>query len=177
MSARLLSVHLNLGRPLLLFPGTTTSIIFLYMLSSSLLLTCPYQCNRFCFRNVDIWHTLASSCIVLFLTWSFLVLPLIHRSILISATYNLFSSFFLPAQHSAPYVIVGLITVLYTLSFRLMGTFLSHSTPGSYFHFIQASLTRLLISLSAPPFESKIDPKYFNVLTVFSLSSPSCISS
>ena len=101
ISYRLLSVHLSLGRPLLLFPGTTTSIIVLGKLSYSLLLTCPYQCNRFCLRNVDIWHTLASSCIVLFLTWSFLVLPLIHRSILISATCNLFSSFFLTAQHSA----------------------------------------------------------------------------
>ena len=93
------------------------SIIFLDRLSSSLLLICPYRFNRFCLRNVDIWHTLASSCMLWFLTWSFLVLPLIHRSILISATCNLFSSFFLTAQHSAPYVTVGLITVLYTLEF------------------------------------------------------------
>ena len=120
--------------PLLLFPGTTLSIIFLDRLSSSLLLICPYQFNRFCLRNVDIWHTLASSGIIWFLTWSFLVLLLIHRSILISVTCNLFSSFILTAQHSAPCVIVGLITVLYTLSFSLMGTFLSHSTPGSCFH-------------------------------------------
>ena len=43
---------------------------------------------------------------------------------------------------------------------------------------IQASLTRLLLSLSVPPFESKFYPKYLNVvITVFSLSSPSCISS
>ena len=60
------------------------------------------------------------------------------------------------------------------MSFSLMGTFLSHSTPVSCFHFIQASLTRLLMSLSAPPFESNIDPKYLNVVTVFSLSSPGC---
>ena len=39
ISSRLLSVYLNLGRPLLLFPGTTMSIIFLDRLSSSLLLT------------------------------------------------------------------------------------------------------------------------------------------
>ena len=123
ISSRLLSVHLSLGRPLLLFPGRTMSIIFLDRLSSSLLLTWPYQCSRFCLRNVDIWHTLASSCIIVFLTWSFLVLPLIHLSILISATCNLFSSFFLTAQHSAPYVIVGLITVLYTLSFSLIGQY------------------------------------------------------
>ena len=78
ISSRLLSVHLSLGRSLLLFPGTTMSIIFLDRLSSSLLLTWPYQCSRFCLRNVDIWHTLASSCIIVFLTWSFLVLPLIN---------------------------------------------------------------------------------------------------
>ena len=129
--SRLLSVHLSLGRPLLLFPGTTMSTIFLDRLSSSLLLTCPYQYNRFCVRNVDIWHTLASSCIIWFLTWSFLVLPIIHRSTLIYVTCNLLSSFFLTAQHSAPYVIVGLITVLYTSSFSLMGT------PVSCLHFIQ----------------------------------------
>ena len=99
ISSRLLSVHLSLGLPLLLFPVTSMSITFLDRLSASLLLTCPYQCNRFCLRNVAIWHTLASSCILWFLTWSFLVLPLIHRSILISATCNLFSSFFLTAQH------------------------------------------------------------------------------
>ena len=40
--------------PLLLFPGTTMSIIFLDKLSSCLLLICPYRCNRFCLRNVDI---------------------------------------------------------------------------------------------------------------------------
>ena len=103
MSSMLLSVHLSLGRPLLLFPVTSMSITFLDRLSDSLLLTCPYQCNRFCLRNVDIWHTLASSCVIWFLTWSFLVSPLIHRSILISATCNImFSSFFLTAQHSAP---------------------------------------------------------------------------
>ena len=94
-SRLLLSIHLRLGRPLLLFPGTTKFIVFLDKLSSSLLLICPNKCNRFCLRNVDIWHTLASSCMLWFLTWYFLVLPLLHRSILISATCNLFSSFFL----------------------------------------------------------------------------------
>ena len=161
--------------PLLLFPGTTMSIIFLDMLFSSLLLTCPYQCNHFCLRNVDIWHTLASSCIIWFLTWSFLVLPLIHRSILISATCDLFWYFFLTALHSAPYVIVGLITVLYTLSFSLMGTLLSHSTRASCFHFIQTNVTRLLMSLSAPPFESKIDPKYYLPSLLLLFFGPSCV--
>ena len=77
ISSRLLSIHLRLGRPLLLFPGTTMSIIFLDKLSSSLLMICPYTFNRFCLRNVDIWHTLASSCVIWFQIWYFLVLPLI----------------------------------------------------------------------------------------------------
>ena len=84
ISSRLLSIHLRLGRPLLLFPGTTMSIIFLDKLSSSLLLICPYRFNRFCLRNVVIWHTLASSCMLWFLTWSFLVLPIWH---LVNLTY------------------------------------------------------------------------------------------
>ena len=55
---------------LLPFPGTTMSIIFLEMLCSSLVLICPYQFNIFWLRNVEIWHTLASSCMLWFLTWS-----------------------------------------------------------------------------------------------------------
>ena len=90
--------------------------------ASSLILMWPCQFNIFCLRNVDIWPTLASSCMTWFLTWSFLRSPLIHRSIHNSDACTLFSSFFLIAQHSAPYVIVGLITVLSTLSFSLIGT-------------------------------------------------------
>ena len=37
-----------------------------FVIFSSLLLVCPYQLNHFCLRNVDIWHTFASSCIVWF---------------------------------------------------------------------------------------------------------------
>ena len=55
------------------------SVIFLDRLSSSLLLVCPYKCNRFCIRDFVIWHRLASCCIIWFLTWSFLVSPLFHR--------------------------------------------------------------------------------------------------
>ena len=177
ISSRLLSIHLRLGRPLILFTGTTISIIFLDKLSSSLLLIYPHRFYRCCLRNVDIGHTSASTCMLWFLTWPFWSYPLSIVASSFLLPQNLFSYFFLTAQHSAPYVIVGLITVLYTLSFSLMGTFLSHSTPVSCFHFTQASLTWLLMSLSAPPFESNIDPKYLNVVTVFSLSSPSCISS
>ena len=109
ISSRLLSIHIRLGRPLLLFPGTTMSIIFLDKLSSSLLLICPYRFNRFCLRNVDIWHTLASSCMIWFLTWSFLVLPLIHRSILIFATCKI------PIRYYVNYCIFCRIVILYNM--------------------------------------------------------------
>ena len=89
-------------RPPLLFAGITMSFTFLERLFSSLLSMCTYQFNFFCSRNVEIWHTLASSCVTWFLTWSFLVLHLIRHSIFIFAICNMFSSFFLTAQHSAP---------------------------------------------------------------------------
>ena len=63
-----LSIHPCRGHSLLHFPCTTMSIIFLERLSSSLLLMCPCQFNLFCLRNVDIWHTLASSSMIYFLT-------------------------------------------------------------------------------------------------------------
>ena len=57
-----------------------------------------------------------------------------------------------------------------------MGTFSLISTPVSCFDYVQASLTRLLMSFSVPPFESTIDHKYLNVVIVLSLSSPSCMN-
>ena len=73
------------GPPLLPSTCTTMFIIFHERLSSSLPLMCPYQFNLFCLSNVDIWHTLASSCMTWFLSWSFLDVPIIHPSNLISA--------------------------------------------------------------------------------------------
>ena len=81
-------------------------------LSSSLRLMCAYQFNLFCIRNVDICHTLASSGMTWFLTVSFLVLLLIHRSILIYATCNMFLFFLLTTRNSncllsrVPYTVV-----------------------------------------------------------------------
>ena len=111
------------------------SILFLERLSSSLLLMCPYN------RTFSVAGMLAYFDILLYDLVSDMVLSgltpyYIHCSILISATGDMFSSFFLTAQLAAPYVIVGLITVLHILSFSLMGTFLSHSMPVSSFHFI-----------------------------------------
>ena len=68
-----------------------------------------------------------------------------------------------------------LITILYTLYFILIGTVLSHRTPVSCFHFIQPSLIWLLVSLSAPPFESKNDPNYLNV-ALYSAYHPHVVS-
>ena len=58
-------------------------------------------------------------------TWSSLVFHLAHRSMRISVVCNFLSSFFLTAQHSAPYTMAGFIAVLYTLSFNFVGTFLT----------------------------------------------------
>ena len=79
--------------PHLIFSGTTMSIIILEKFSYSPLLLCPYKCILFCLRNFDIWHTLVSSCMTWFQTWSFLVLPLVFRNILTFAARNLFLSF------------------------------------------------------------------------------------
>ena len=49
-----------------------------------------------------------------FLIMSSLVTPFIHLNILISATSNFFSCVFFTAQVSAPHIIAGLKTVLYT---------------------------------------------------------------
>ena len=61
ISSRLLSVHLNLGRPLHLFPGTTMSIIFLDRLSSSLLFSWHVRTNSIVFVSGmltfgTLWH-------------------------------------------------------------------------------------------------------------------------
>ena len=59
ISSRVLSIHLRLSRPILLFPCTTMPLLVLDMLFSSLLLMCPYQFNLFYLRNVYTWHSLA----------------------------------------------------------------------------------------------------------------------
>ena len=147
ISSRLLSIHLRLSRPLLFFPGTTMSIIFLDKLSSSRLLIFPYKFHRFCLKNVDIWHTFASSCMIWFLTWSVLALPRIHRSILISATCNLFSSCFLTAQHSAPLCHCWLDHCLIHLVFQLDGYLVVACTPVSCSH-CSIMICRIMFTVS-----------------------------
>ena len=110
----MVSIHLRFGLPLLLFPGTSIPITLLPTYSSSLLNTCPYHFNLLSCTFLDISPTLVVPLILSFLILSSLVTPLIHLTILISATSNFFSCAFFTAQVSATYIIAGLTTVLYT---------------------------------------------------------------
>ena len=159
ISSRVFSIHFRLGRPILLFPGTATSIMFLERLYSSLLLMCPYQFNLFCQEC----RQLAEFCMLLYDLVSDMILSgliplsIVASSFPLNAIWSRLS--YWPPNTRLHNVIVGLLTVLYTLSFSLMGTVLSRSTLVRCFQFIQASFTRLLMSLPVPPFESNIDPK------------------
>ena len=107
---------------------------------SSLLLALQHSCLLFSIHghttkgvsgshNVVIGLTIASLLNFLFLIRSFLVLPLIHLSIFILVVCILCCSALCSAQHSLPYIRVGLMTVLYSLFFSLTGAFLSQITP------------------------------------------------
>ena len=121
MSLLMVSMYLNFGLPLGLTPSTTMSSTVLVVWLSSLRLTCPYQ--RSSAKGVLLSTELLMLC-------SLRLTPCIHRNILISVLFISISSFFFIVQHSAPYVIVGLITVFWILCLSLTGTFfLSHITP------------------------------------------------
>ena len=113
-SLLMLSIHLRFGLPLLLFPGTSIPNTLFPTYSSSLLETCPYHFNLLSCTFLDISPTFVFPLILSFLILSILVTPLIHLNILISATSNFFSCAFFTAHVSAPYIIAGLTTVLYT---------------------------------------------------------------
>ena len=134
------SRHLSFGLPRFLFPSTSICNIFLVASSLSLLCTWPNHLNLFSLRSSAIGYMCASFQMSTFLTWSSLVFPLAHRSMRISVVCNFLSSFFLTAQHSAPYTMAGFIAVLYTLSFNFVGMFLSHITPVVSLHFARQSL-------------------------------------
>ena len=93
--------------------------------------------SRFFIRKVFIGFMCAFSRMLTFLMWSFLVFPCIHLTIFISV-----DSHFLIAQHSPPYVIEGLIAVLYILFFNTSGTILSQMTPDISRHLLY-SITRI----------------------------------
>ena len=140
----MVSMYLNFSLPLGITPSTSMSNTVLVIWLSSLRLTCPYQRSRFCIRCVAIGWTVAASLISSFLLCSIRLTPCIHRNILISDVFISISSFFISVQHSAPYVIVGFITVLYILCLSLTGTFLSQVTPVISLHLFQTSRTLFL---------------------------------
>ena len=90
---------------------------------------------------------------------SFTVTPLILLSILISVFSRIFSSFTPVVQHSAPYKMTGLTTVVYSLVFNFVGIFLSSITGPSSLHFCYPALTLALSAVSDPP-SSQVDKNW-----------------
>src|ERR1700733_9378304 len=82
-----------------------------------------------------------------FLCISFRVIPSIHLSILISVLSRSFSSFLLSVHASAPYIMTGLIMVLYIFPSRATVILGSHITPVVHnLHFCHADLILFLPS-------------------------------
>src|ERR1700733_57054 len=143
-------------------------MILLMQLSSSFLITWPYH-RILASLTLSVMHATPR----VFLMSSFLFLslsetPSIQRSILISALSSNPSSFLVSAQVSAPYIITGLIIVLYIFDLTCIGILLSHSTQVNSLHFCQATLILLLTSCSHPPCAFSMDPRYLNVSVCFS---------
>ena len=115
----MVSNHLRFGLPIFLFPCTSIAITLLRKYSSSLLNTCAYHFNLLSCTFLDIYPTFAGPVIISVHILSSLVTPLIHLNILISATSIFFSCAFFTAQVSAPCIIAGLTTVLYTFPLTL----------------------------------------------------------
>ena len=129
------SNHLRFGLPLLLFSGTSIAITLLPTYSSSLLSECPYHFNLLSCTFLDISPTIVVPLILSFIILSSLVTPLFHLNILISATSNFFSCAFFTAQVSAPYIIAGLTSVLYTFHLTLKLILRSHRIPDTLFQY------------------------------------------
>ena len=161
------SFHLVFGRPLFLSLKT-----FLRMCSPPLLITCPYQFKIFSDIFLEACATLVVPLMCSLLILSLRVTPNIHRSILISVTSIHFPCLFVVAHVSAPYIIAGLITVLYIFPSSCTGILLSHSTPLHFFQFLQPAPTRFVSSVSIPPSSSILVSRYFKWVTLSS-SSPS----
>ena len=88
MSSLVKSIHLLLGLPLFLLPGTAIFIILFSSQHSSLFFTCPYQ-HSLAFQSLS--PSSAISAVPLtysFLILSFLVTPTAHLTIFNSATSN-----------------------------------------------------------------------------------------
>ena len=165
MSRSTRSRHLPLGLPLGRLPGISMSITCLRLLSCSLRCTCPNHLSLLSLALLFILPTPSSYMISSIFFLSFTVTPLILLSILISVFSRIFSSFTSVVQHSAPYKMAGLTTVVYSLVFNFVGIFLSG--PSSL-HFCPAAFTLALTAVSDPPPSLKVTPRYLNWSTWFS---------
>ena len=156
------SRHLPLGLPLGRLPGISMSITFLRLLSCSLRCTCPNHLSLLSLALLFILPTPSSFLISSLFILSFTVTPLILLSILISVFSRIFPSFTPVVQHSAPYKMTGLTTVVYSLVFNSVGIFLSAITGPSSLHFCHPALTLALTVVSYPPSSLKVTPRYLN---------------
>ena len=111
ISHRTPSIHILLGLPLGLFPGTLMSQTALTSFSS-ILCMCPYQRGIISHTFSCMLLTLSAFLISTLFTLSLNVTPFILLNILISVFSRICSSFFLTVQHSAPHRSIGLMTVM-----------------------------------------------------------------
>ena len=135
-----------------------------------------FLCGRCTMTFASMYHgrTLQHPFVVLlsisFLILSTFVTPHIHRSILISATANVFSCAFFNAHVPTPYTSVGLSTVLYTfpLIFTLM--FRSHNAPDTLFQLFHQLCTMWVTYASSSPSSAIVHIRYVNCFTLFTVS-------
>ena len=156
------------GLPLGRLPGISMSITCLRLFSCSLRCTCPNHLSLLSLALLFILPTPSSFLISSFFILSFTVTPLFPLSILISVFSRIFSSFTPVVQHSAPYKITGLTTVVYSLVFNFAGIFLSAITGPNSLHFCHPAFTLALTAVSDPPSLLKVTPSYLNWSTWFS---------
>src|ERR1700735_348143 len=161
-----MSIHLFFCLPRLRSP-CTSNFIALLMLESPDRSTCPYHLSL-ASRILSVMQATP----VLFRMFSFLcisfrVIPSIHLSILISVLFRSFSSFLLSVHASAPYIMTGLIMVLYIFPLRATVILGSHITPVKSLHFCHADLILILTSCSQPPVLCITDPRYLKSFSVF----------
>ena len=121
------------------------------VLSCSLRCTCPNHLSLLSLALLFILPTPSSFLISSLFILSFTVTPLILLSILIS-------SFTPVVQHSAPYKMTGLTTVV----FNFVGIFLSAITGPSSLHFCHPAFTLAFTAVSDPPSSLKVTPRYLN---------------
>src|SRR6218665_1718899 len=163
-----MSIHLFFCLPRLRSPCTSDFLILLMLVSPDRS-TCPYRLSL-ASRILSVMHATP----ILFRMFSFLCIsfrdiPSIHLSIRNSVLSRSCSSFLLGVHASAPYIITGLISVLYILSLRTTVILESHITQVRSLHFCHAVLILFLTSCSQPSVLCIIDPKFLKSPTCFSV--------